>query len=37
VGFTGVAMTLRGIDLGVRKTIPFGTQYFWHIFLATIA
>lgn len=37
VGFVAVAMTLRSIDLGVCETIPFGTHFFWHIFLASAA
>ena len=32
-----VAATLRTLDLSVCDTIPFGTHFFWHIFLATAA
>ena len=37
VGFAAVAAALRSIDLSVCTTIPFGTHFFWHIFLATAA
>ena len=37
VGFALVAAALRSIDLSVCETIPFGTHFFWHIFLATAA
>jgi len=37
VGFAAVAAALRSIDLSVCATIPFGTHFFWHIFLATAA
>lgn len=37
VGLAAVAATLRTIDLDVCSTIPFGTHFFWHIFLAMAA
>lgn len=37
VGCALVAATLRTLDLSVCDTIPFGTHFFWHIFLATAA
>ena len=37
VGCALVAATLRTLDLSVCDTIPFGTHFFWHIFLAIAA
>ena len=37
VGFAALALALRSIDLQVCETIPFGTHFFWHIFLGTAA
>lgn len=37
VGCAVVAAVLRTLDLSVCDTIPFGTHFFWHIFLATAA
>lgn len=35
VGCGLVAITLRMLDLSVCQYIPFGTHFFWHIFLGT--
>lgn len=37
VGCALVAATLRTLDLSMCDTIPFGTHFFWHIFLAIAA
>jgi len=37
VGFAALALALRSIDLHVCKTMPFGTHFFWHIFLGIAA
>jgi hypothetical protein len=37
VGFAAVAATFRGINFSACETIPFGTHYFWHIFLTSAA
>lgn len=37
VGAAVVALALRTLDLRVCSTIPFGTHFFWHIFLGTAA
>lgn len=37
VGCALVAATFRTLDLSVCDTIPFGTHFFWHIFLSTAA
>ncbi len=37
VGFAALALALRSIDKSVCDTIPFGTHFFWHIFLAVAA
>lgn len=37
VGFAALALALRSIDKSVCDTIPFGTHFFWHVFLAAAA
>jgi|TARA_Y100000294_G_C8538677_1_gene330207 hypothetical protein len=37
IGAGIIAVTLRGLDLRVCETIPFGTHFFWHIFLGIAA
>jgi hypothetical protein len=37
VGFAALALALRSIDKSVCDTIPIGTHFFWHIFLASAA
>ena len=37
VGFAALALALRSIDKSVCDIIPFGTHFFWHIFLAAAA
>jgi len=37
VGCAVIAVTLRTLDLSLCSTIPFGTHFFWHIFLAMAA
>ena len=36
-GFAALALALRSIDKSVCDTIPFGTHFLWHIFLACAA
>jgi hypothetical protein len=37
IGAGIIAITLRALDLSVCETIPFGTHFFWHIFLGIAA
>jgi hypothetical protein len=37
VGAAVIAFALRTLDLSVCATIPFGTHFFWHIFLGIAA
>jgi len=37
VGLASLALVLRSIDLSLCEFIPFGTHFFWHIFLAMAA